>query len=69
MRYSLCADIMFVGVGEHGPVWPDTDGILAAIDLAAKNGLNGIEAKPPCSLIAKNRKKVSDRGHGFYEEK
>ncbi len=43
MRYSLCADIMFVGVGEHGPIWPDTDGIMAAIDLAAANGLDGIE--------------------------
>ena len=34
MKYSLCADIMFVGVGEKGPVWPDTDGIIAAMKLA-----------------------------------
>lgn len=43
MQYSLCADIMFVGVGEHGPVWPDTDGIIAALELAKKNDLDGIE--------------------------
>ncbi len=43
MNYSMCADIMFVGVGEHGPVWPDTDGIIAAMELAKKNGINGIE--------------------------
>ncbi len=43
MTYSLCADIMFVGVGEHGPMWPDTEGILAALDLAKRNGLDGIE--------------------------
>ena len=30
MKYSLCADIMFVGVGEKGPVWPDTDGIISS---------------------------------------
>ena len=39
MKYSLCADIMFVGVGEKGPVWPDTDGIIAAMKLAKENGL------------------------------
>ena len=43
MKYSLCADIMFVGVGEKGPVWPDTDGIIAAMKLAKENGLTGIE--------------------------
>ena len=43
MNYSLCADIMFVAVGEKGPIWPDTDGILAAMALAKENGLNGIE--------------------------
>ena len=31
MKYSLCADIMFVAVGEKGPVWPDTDGIIAGM--------------------------------------
>lgn len=43
MNYSMCADIMFVGVGEHGPVWPDTDGVIAAMELAKKNGLQAIE--------------------------
>ena len=43
MNYSLCADIMFVAVGEKGPIWPDTDGILAAMEFAKENGLNGIE--------------------------
>ena len=43
MKFSLCADIMFVGVGEHGPIWPDTDGIIAAMELAKQHGLDGIE--------------------------
>ena len=43
MKYSLCADIMFVRVGENGPIWPDTDGIIEAMKLAKKNGLTGIE--------------------------
>lgn len=43
MKYSLCADIMFVGIGEKGPVWPDTDGIIEAMKLAKANGLSGIE--------------------------
>ncbi len=43
MQYSLCADIMFVGVGEKGPVWPDTDGIVKAMEFAKENGLTGIE--------------------------
>ena len=43
MKYSLCADIMFVGVGEKGPVWPDTNGIIEAMKLAKENGLTGIE--------------------------
>lgn len=43
MKYSLCADIMFVGVGENGPIWPDTDGIITAMNFAKDNGLSGIE--------------------------
>ena len=43
MNYSMCADIMYVAVGEHGPVWPDTDGVIAAMELAKKNGIQGIE--------------------------
>ncbi|MBO5657274.1 MAG: TIM barrel protein [Agathobacter sp.] len=43
MNYSLCADIMFVARGEKGPLWPDTDGIIAAMELAKANGLDGIE--------------------------
>ena len=43
MKYSMVADIMFVAPGEHGPVWPDTDGILAAMALAKSNGLDAIE--------------------------
>lgn len=31
MKYSMCADIMFVAPGEHGPIWPDADGIRAAM--------------------------------------
>lgn len=43
MNYSMCADIMYVAVGEHGPVWPDTDSIIQAMELAKANGLQGIE--------------------------
>ncbi len=43
MKYSMCADIMFVSVGETGPIWPDTDGILEAMELAGKNHLDAIE--------------------------
>lgn len=43
MNFSLCADIMFVEVGEKGPVWPDTDGIIQAMELAKENKLSGVE--------------------------
>lgn len=43
MKYSMCADIMYVAVGEHGPVWPDTDGVIEAMKLAKANGLQAIE--------------------------
>lgn len=43
MKYSMCADIMYVAVGEHGPVWPDTDGVIEAMELAKANGLQAIE--------------------------
>lgn len=43
MKYSLCADIMFVAAGANGPIWPDTDKIVEAMKLAKANGLTGIE--------------------------
>ncbi len=43
MKYSMCADIMYVGVGKTGPIWPETEGILDAMDFAKKNGLDMIE--------------------------
>ena len=43
MKYSMVADIMFVAPGEHGPIWPDTDGVIEAMKLAKSNGLDGIE--------------------------
>lgn len=43
MQYSMCADIMFVKVGEHGPLWPDTNGVIEAMELAKANGLHAIE--------------------------
>ena len=43
MKCSMCADIMFVAPGEHGPVWPDAEGLSAAMDLAKKNGIYAIE--------------------------
>jgi hydroxypyruvate isomerase len=43
MEYSMVADIMFVAPGEHGPIWPDTDGIIQAMELAKANGLDAIE--------------------------
>ncbi len=43
MKYSLVADIMFVAVGEKGPIWPDTDTTIEAMEFAKKNGLDRIE--------------------------
>jgi len=43
MKFSLCADIMYVAIGEKGPIWPDTDGIISAMHLAKENGLDGVE--------------------------
>ena len=43
MKYSLCADIMFVAPGENGPVWPDAEGLGNAMKLAKANGLGAIE--------------------------
>ena len=43
MKYSMCADIMFVAPGEHGPVWPDAKGLGEAMELAKANGLDAIE--------------------------
>lgn len=43
MKYSMCADIMFVAPGEHGPIWPDTKGLVEAMELAKANGLDAIE--------------------------
>ena len=43
MKYSMCADIMFVAPGEHGPIWPGADGLTEAMELAKKNGLYAIE--------------------------
>ena len=43
MKYSMCADIMFVAPGEHGLIWPDAQGIGKAMELAKENGLDAIE--------------------------
>ena len=43
MKYSLGADIMYVGVGKTGHIWPETEGILEAMELAKENGLDMIE--------------------------
>lgn len=43
MNYSMCADIMFVAPGEHGPVWPDAEGLGKAMELAKENGIGAIE--------------------------
>lgn len=43
MKYSMCADIMFVAPGEHGPIWPDANGLKEAMELAKENGLSAIE--------------------------
>ena len=43
MKYSMCADIMFVAPGEHGPVWPDAEGLKNAMVLAKENDIPAIE--------------------------
>lgn len=43
MKYSMCADIMYLKIGERGPIWPDAKTIGEAMELAKENGLEAIE--------------------------
>ena len=43
MKYSLCADIMYLTIGEHGPIWASTEQILECMDLAERFDMQGIE--------------------------
>lgn len=58
MKYSLCADIMYVAVGEKSPIWPDTDQIVEAMYFAKENGLTGIEI---FSLEGRNLETLSQK--------
>lgn len=60
MQYSLCADTLFVKVGEKGPIWPDTNDIIISMKLAKKNHLSGIEF---FSMKNRDLKKIMSAGN------
>lgn len=62
MRYSLCADIMFVEIGKTGPIWPDTEGIIDAMKLAKSNDLSGIEM---FDLMGRDLEKIRNASDEF----
>ena len=43
MEASIVLDIMYLEIGEHGPIWPDTEKIAAGMELAARNGFKNVE--------------------------
>lgn len=43
MKYSLCTDLFYLEFGPTGPVFSDTNKLLAGMDLAKKTGLKAVE--------------------------
>jgi hydroxypyruvate isomerase len=43
MKYSLCIDLLYLEIGEHGPIFSDTDKLLAGMELAKKTGYKAVE--------------------------
>lgn len=43
MKYSLCTDLFYFEIGPTGPVFSDTNKLLAGMDLAKKTGLKAVE--------------------------
>ncbi len=43
MKKSLCVDLLYLEIGPRGPVFADTDKIIAGMELAKKIGLDCVE--------------------------
>lgn len=43
MKYSLCIDLLYLEITEHGPVFSDTEKLLAGMELAKKTGYKAVE--------------------------
>lgn len=43
MNYSLCIDLLYLEIGEHGPIFSDTNKLLAGMELAKKTGYKTVE--------------------------
>lgn len=43
MKYSVCLDLLYLEMTPHGPVFADTEKILAGMELAKKTGFDCVE--------------------------
>ncbi len=43
MELSVVLDILYLEIGENGPIWPDTEKISAGMELAARTGIKNVE--------------------------
>jgi hydroxypyruvate isomerase len=43
MKYSLCIDLLYLEFGERGPIFSDTNKLLAGMELAKKTGYKAVE--------------------------
>lgn len=43
MKLSLCLDLLYLEIGPTGPVFADTEKLLAGMDLAKKTGIDTVE--------------------------
>lgn len=43
MNYSLCIDLLYLEIGPAGPVFADTEKLLAGMELAKKTGCQAVE--------------------------
>lgn len=43
VKYSLCIDLLYLEIGENGPIFSNTDKLLAGMELARKSGYQAVE--------------------------
>ena len=43
VKCSLCIDLLYLEIGEHGPIFSDTEKLLAGMELAKKTGYQAVE--------------------------
>lgn len=43
VKYSLCIDLLYLEIGEHGPIFSDTEKLLSGMELAKKTGYKAVE--------------------------